>query len=93
MTDNRYRLFQIIVLFGLGFFFFKLITSGKLLFYINIRFAILSFLGMIGFFLLAANALEILRRKRRLLEEDHDHMITNTIIPLPISSGWPYHWH
>ena len=72
MTHTRYRLFQIIVLFGLGFFFFMLITSGKLLYYINNRFALLSFLGMIGFFMLAANALEILRRKRHSLEHDHD---------------------
>jgi len=72
MTHNRYRLFQIILLFGLGFFFFMLITSGKLLYYINYRFALLSFLGMIGFFMLAANALEILRRKRHSLEHDHD---------------------
>jgi uncharacterized repeat protein (TIGR03943 family) len=61
------------VLAGLGFFFFNLITSGRLLLYINNRFALLSFLGMIGFFMLAANALQLLRQKRQPAGEDHDH--------------------
>jgi uncharacterized membrane protein YcgQ (UPF0703/DUF1980 family) len=73
MNHSRYRLLQITVLAGLGFFFFRLINSGKLLLYINNRFAILSFLGMIVLFMLAANALEILNRQSHALENVHDH--------------------
>jgi uncharacterized repeat protein (TIGR03943 family) len=79
MTHTRYRLLQIAVLFGLAFFFLERITSGKLLWYINIRFAGLSFLGMFVLFALAGNALDVLRvdtknrRNRHTTEDHHDH--------------------
>jgi uncharacterized repeat protein (TIGR03943 family) len=74
MTQIRYRQLQIIVLYGLGVFYLELITGGKLLLYINNRFAILSFFGMLGFFLLAVNAY-LLRRNRNSAEDQdhHDH--------------------
>jgi uncharacterized repeat protein (TIGR03943 family) len=73
MTHNRFRLFQIAVVLGLGFLFLQLIYSGKLLFYINIRFAILSFFCMIGLFAMAANALDVQHRNRRSIENHSDH--------------------
>jgi uncharacterized repeat protein (TIGR03943 family) len=74
MTHNRYRQFQIIVLYGLGVFFVELITGGKLLLYINIRFAILSVFGMIGFFFLAVNAYRLRRNLHSAEDQDHhDH--------------------
>lgn len=95
MTHTRYRFLQIAVLFGLGFFFFERIASGKLLLYINNRFAVLSFLCMIGLFALAGNALDVLRRNRLSVESHHDHhdhehshSVTNLFwLALPLALG------
>jgi uncharacterized repeat protein (TIGR03943 family) len=78
MSHHRFRWFQILITMGLGFFLFERISSGKLLWYINARFTLLVFVGMLLLFALAGNALEMMRRKRRArfaqqAADDHDH--------------------
>jgi putative membrane protein len=65
MTNTLFRLSQIAILFGLAIFFAERIISGKLLWYINIRFAYLSVIGAVGLFALGVNALYLLYRQRK----------------------------
>jgi putative membrane protein len=74
MTHTRYRWLQIAITIGLAGYFFWLITSGRLLWYINIRFVLLSFLGMILLFALAGNALDVLRKNRRSVDRHENHL-------------------
>jgi uncharacterized repeat protein (TIGR03943 family) len=63
---------QTLVVLGLGFYLFSTFNSGKLLWYINARFAILTLIGMLMLFALAGNALEVMRRSRR-SGQNHQH--------------------
>lgn len=95
MTHTRYRLLQIAILFGLGFFLLDRITTGKLFWYINIRFVFLTFLGMLGLFALAGNGLELLRRNRDgnanhydHQDHTHDHSISGLLLlAMPLALG------
>jgi uncharacterized repeat protein (TIGR03943 family) len=91
MNHNRYRFLQIIVVFSLAFFLLDRICSGKILWYINARFIVLTLIGMFLLFAMAGNALDILRRSRRrrqdVLPEDHTHnhsiwSLTWLVLPL-----------
>lgn len=72
MTHTRYRVLQAAVLLGLAFFLLERIVSGKLLLYINARFAVLTVLGVVGLFALAVSALAGLRRPRQAEEAGHE---------------------
>lgn len=66
-----------LVLLALAYFLFSRITSGTLFFYINNRFAWLTFLAVIGLFLVALGYLYRARLVREMLasddEDDHEH--------------------
>jgi uncharacterized repeat protein (TIGR03943 family) len=73
MNHNRYLLLQVAILFGLGFYLLGQITTGKLLWYINVRFAALTLMGMLSLFLLGGNSVDRMRRARRSPESHADH--------------------
>ncbi len=66
-----------LVMLSLAYFLFSRITNGTLFFYINNRFAWLTFLAVIGFFVVALGYLYRARLVRDMLdtteEDDHDH--------------------
>jgi uncharacterized repeat protein (TIGR03943 family) len=73
MNPRLYRYLQVLVVFGLAFFLIDRFATGKLLWYINARFVILTVLGIIGLIAMAANALDHLRLTRRLgSDEGHE---------------------
>ena len=92
MNPRTYRRLQALIALALGFYIFNVISSGKLYWYINIRFAWLTVLGMLLLFAIGANMLDILRRTRPQSEDDdpghihtpdHDHANHNA------PSAWP----
>lgn len=64
-----------LVMLALAYFLFSRITNGTLFFYINNRFAWLTFLAVIGFFAVALGYLYQARQVREMLDGagDHDH--------------------
>ena len=64
-----------LVMLSLAYFLFSRITNGTLFFYINNRFAWLTFLAVIGFFVVALGYLYRARLVRDMLAagEDHEH--------------------
>lgn len=62
-----------LVMLSLAYFLFSRITSGTLFFYINNRFAWLTFLAVIGLFLVALGFLYRARLVREMMDSDEDH--------------------
>lgn len=86
MNPRTYQRLQALIALALGFYIFNVITSGKLYWYINIRFAWLTLLGMLILFALGANMLDNLRRTRaQSLDEDPGHEHAEHARP----SAWP----
>lgn len=92
MNPRTYQRLQALLALALGFFILNVISSGKLYWYINARFAWLTVLGMLILFALGANMLDNLRRTRaqavdeapgHLHSPGHDH--TEHTKP----SAWP----
>jgi uncharacterized repeat protein (TIGR03943 family) len=65
MNQRLYRYHQAFLLLGLALFLFNRFSTGKLFWYINARFVVLTFLAMIGLIVMAANVLAHLRRTRQ----------------------------
>ncbi|MEW6241978.1 MAG: TIGR03943 family protein [Chloroflexota bacterium] len=73
MNPRLYRYLQVLVALGLAFFLLDRFATGKLLWYINARFVVLTVLGIVGLIAMSANALEHLRITRRLeIDEGHE---------------------
>jgi uncharacterized repeat protein (TIGR03943 family) len=70
MPIRMYRLFQALILMSLGFFLGFKIINGSLSWYINQRFAPLTFIGII---LLSIMAQAIARQREKEAEPEHDH--------------------
>ncbi len=62
-----------LVMLALAYFLFSRITNGTLFFYINNRFAWLTFLAVIGFFVVALGYLYRARLVREMLDGDEEH--------------------
>lgn len=73
MSQRSYRLFQAMILIGLGLFFLQRLWSGKLYYYINERFFILVILAAIGFLILAQVILPLPWRKAAYKQAVHSH--------------------
>jgi uncharacterized repeat protein (TIGR03943 family) len=92
LTFTAYRRLQAILALALAFYLFNIISSGKLLWYINARFAWLTLLGMFGLFALGANMLDTLRRSRAQNAQaapDHHHDLEHDHTHPPQASAWP----
>jgi uncharacterized repeat protein (TIGR03943 family) len=95
MTHNRYRLLQIILLSCLAIFLAERLVTGKLLWYINARFAVLTLLGILGLSALVINTLYALRHSQHAAEShaehhdhEHSHSAANLIwLILPLALG------
>lgn len=92
MNPRTYRRLQALLALALGFYFFHVISNGQLSFYINLRFAWLSVLGMLILFALGANMLDVLRRARNTSPDEdpgHIHSPEHDHADHSAASAWP----
>ena len=76
MQKRLYRSFQALLLLALCIFFASKLASGKLTYYINLRFIPLTIFGIIFLAVLAQTLFTEIKRSHKLAdaqEEDHDH--------------------
>ena len=75
MTHTRYRILQAVLVTGLALFLLERLATGKLLWYINERFVVLTVVGIAGLLAMAGATLWGLRRPAHAASQadDHDH--------------------
>lgn len=73
MSHRLYRSYQALLLLALCFFFVSKLMSGKLAYYINLRFMPLTIFGMIFLAILAQTLFKDLKRSRQQEHDDHEH--------------------